>query len=234
MPIDEIDFEFAGRGGLDLTMHVDVNGQRVKDSVRLFVGKDMSGTRHKFGIKLEPGVVTMLMDNNVIHVWEKAKMAQFEGYTSAHFARDARDLAFIGTNLGPLPANAAPSAALVAPETAKKGAAVALDASGSIDSDGDALSYVWDFGDGTGEYGSQDQIEHAFRKSGDLTVTLTVVDARGASSSTTSAVSVAKSASDEGFLGCGCTLNPAGTSPRNSLLGALAVIALGLMRLRRA
>lgn len=162
----------------------------------------------------------------------QSKMAQFEVFTGDHFSRDVRDLAFIGTNIGPLPANIAPAADFVVPASAKKGASVALDASGSSDADGDALSFVWDFGDGTGEYGAAAQIDHAFRKSGDLTVTLTAVDARGGSTTTTSAISVS-SDKDEGLLGCGCTLATTGPSRGTSgLLTALSLLALGVIRRR--
>jgi hypothetical protein len=60
--------------------------------------------------------------------------------------------------------------------------AIAFDGSGSFDLDGDLpLSFYWDFGDG--ENSTDESPMHVFTDSGTYTVTLTVRDARGASSS---------------------------------------------------
>ena len=45
----EVDFEFAGRKGLDLSVHV---ANSTVASVRLHAGEDWSGQRHRFGIKM--------------------------------------------------------------------------------------------------------------------------------------------------------------------------------------
>lgn len=74
---DEIDFEFAGRGGLDVTMHVYVNGQDQRVSKRYFEGQDLSGQRHRFGIEVKPDVVNMWFDGKVLHTFEKAKQTSF-------------------------------------------------------------------------------------------------------------------------------------------------------------
>jgi chitodextrinase len=52
-----------------------------------------------------------------------------------------------------------------------------FDASGSSDADGQALSYVWDLGDGTTRPG--ERVLHAFTAPGDYTVRLAVSDGTG-------------------------------------------------------
>ena len=71
----------------------------------------------------------------------------------AEAIRLARALAADANALGcpqpPAPPNRPPVCRLTAPPQGQVGEAVALDASGSSDPDGDPLSYTWDFGDGT-------------------------------------------------------------------------------------
>ena len=55
--------------------------------------------------------------------------------------------------------------------------AVLFDASPSVDPDGDNLTYMWEFGDGTKHNGIQ--VFHAFRDPGSYTVRLTVKDSSG-------------------------------------------------------
>lgn len=59
--------------------------------------------------------------------------------------------------------------------------AVGFSASESSDPDGDALSYVWDFGDGT-PTATGASVTHTFTKGGVRAVSLTATDSRGASS----------------------------------------------------
>ena len=72
--------------------------------------------------------------------------------------------------------------------SARPGDAVAFDASASRDPQGQALSYGWDFGDGSTGAGAT--VSHAYNTPGDHLVTLTVRDASQYSGSATSAVHV--------------------------------------------
>jgi len=58
---------------------------------------------------------------------------------------------------------------------------------GSSDADGDALTYAWDFGDGT--LGSGETIAHTFSTAGEFLVRLIVTDARGLADTATVQVS---------------------------------------------
>ncbi len=60
---------------------------------------------------------------------------------------------------------------------------VSFDASASSDPDGDALSFSWDYGDGsqTG-FNSQSTTSHTYATGGEYTATVTVKDGRGGSS----------------------------------------------------
>ncbi len=76
---DEIDFELAGKRGLDVTMHVYVNGVHKQNSVRLMAGTDLSGQRKRFGIKVNQasGFVEMFVDGARVHRWDKAALGFF-------------------------------------------------------------------------------------------------------------------------------------------------------------
>lgn len=76
---DEVDFEFAGRKGLDVTMHVYVNGVHMHDGTRLFAGIDMSGQRKRFGIKIDEdaGYVEMYVDGVMMKRWDRKNMSYF-------------------------------------------------------------------------------------------------------------------------------------------------------------
>jgi LysM repeat protein len=91
--------------------------------------------------------------------------------------------------------NAAPTAEIsLDPNPAMMGkgeAFVTLDGSGSSDADGQVTEYGWDFGDGSDpEIGSAAETTHGYKAEGSYIVTLTVMDACGATDTTTSEVTV--------------------------------------------
>ena len=82
-------------------------------------------------------------------------------------------------------ANRAPTAqATATPHAGALPLAVNFDGSASIDLDGDALTYTWDFGDGSAP-GFGATTAHTYTAAGTFTATLTVSDGRGGSDSTT-------------------------------------------------
>ena len=70
----------------------------------------------------------------------------------------------------------------------ENGDPVVFDASGTVDPDGDELTYAWRFGDQSP--GGGEQISHIYAEGGDFEVTLTVSDAHGATDSLTKTVSI--------------------------------------------
>src|SRR5262245_10908730 len=84
-----------------------------------------------------------------------------------------------GDAAAPPPADASnsdPQASFASPASGSAGQALAFDASGSTDADGDALTFSWDFGDGT--HGGGAQLAHVYPGGGRYDVTLTVADGR--------------------------------------------------------
>ncbi len=82
-------------------------------------------------------------------------------------------------------ANVEPNAALSVEAT---GLMIAVDGSGSTDSDGEIVSHDWDFGDGG--TGTGVTTEHTYAEDGTYTVTLTVTDDDGATGTATEEVTV--------------------------------------------
>lgn len=85
--------------------------------------------------------------------------------------------------------NTAPVARIMAnPSSGAAPIVIGLDASSSSDADGSISSYAWDFGDGTS--GSGIATSHQYDLPGMYTVSLTVTDNDGASSSTTLVIDI--------------------------------------------
>ena len=96
----------------------------------------------------------------------------------------ARQTITVGTS-----SNEPPQAAFSAtPETGTAPLAVVFDAASSSDVDGIIQAYTWDFGDG--DISSGQVVNHTFTSSGTFTVTLLVVDDRGAADVTSTIINV--------------------------------------------
>ncbi len=83
----------------------------------------------------------------------------------------------------------APTASAGGPYAGVEGTSVAFSAAGSSDPDGDALSYAWDFGDGTAGTGAAPT--HAYADNGAYTVQVIVRDPYGAADTAAAPVTVA-------------------------------------------
>ena len=86
--------------------------------------------------------------------------------------------------------NRAPVANAGGPYTGAKKKPVTVDGTGSADPDGDALTYAWNFGDGSPTVGGATPT-HEYKSWGTYTVTLTVSDATGLSATQTTTASIA-------------------------------------------
>jgi DNA/RNA endonuclease G (NUC1) len=83
--------------------------------------------------------------------------------------------------------NCSPAGAFsVSAGSALENVALSFDASASSDVDGDALSYAWNFGDGSTASGVK--TSHAYSHAGTYTVTLTVTDGKGGTAQLTASV----------------------------------------------
>ena len=80
-------------------------------------------------------------------------------------------------------ANGVPTASMTAnPTSGNAPLIVNFDGSGSSDPDGDALTWLWTFGDGQSSSTSTPTTQHQYNSTGSFTASLTVRDARGATS----------------------------------------------------
>ena len=75
-----------------------------------------------------------------------------------------------------------------------------FDATGSADPEGGALSYDWDFGDGT-THGTGAQVSHDYAGAGDRPVTLKVTDSAGATATASRTASPTDTADSISFVG---------------------------------
>ena len=115
--------------------------------------------------------------------------AAFSGTRIAWFGQSATGT-YCGLGSPAEPPNLAPTAAFnVSPPAAKTSDTVTFDGSPSSDPEGALASHTWDFGDGSPP-ATGPTATHAYAKEGTYTVTLTVADALGATSTATYALRV--------------------------------------------
>ncbi|MEP6867986.1 MAG: family 16 glycosylhydrolase [Novosphingobium sp.] len=71
---EEVDFEFPGRNGLDVSLHTYPNGVHTRTSTKLFSGQNFSGKRVRFGIRINQATkhIDMLVNGVVAHSWDGA------------------------------------------------------------------------------------------------------------------------------------------------------------------
>jgi len=86
--------------------------------------------------------------------------------------------------------NTSPVAEINGPYSGNEDSPVSFSANGSSDDDGDALSYIWNFGDGT--TANDQNPSHTYLWGGDFTVTLTVSDGNGGSNSKTTTATISE------------------------------------------
>jgi len=92
-----------------------------------------------------------------------------------------------------VPPNRPPVARVTCPATGKTAESLAFDASGSSDPDGDALTYTWEFGDGTpAARFTFPRTTHPYANVGNYTVKVTVDDGRGGTASATCPVAISR------------------------------------------
>lgn len=111
--------------------------------------------------------------------------------------------------------NHAPAAVVNGPYTGTEGSPVSVSSAGSSDTDGDALSYYWDFGDGTAAVStSAVTASHTYADNGTYTVSLTVDDGNGDTDIKSTTATIANSAPTVGAVttSAGTALVRAGTS----------------------
>ncbi len=106
-------------------------------------------------------------------------------YPTALSAQQVAAHAAAGGITAPAP-NMAPTARIAATTS---GLTAALDARGSVDTDGTVASYAWDFGNG--QRGTGAAASHTYATAGSYVVTLTVTDDRGATTTAKTLVTVA-------------------------------------------
>ena len=88
----------------------------------------------------------------------------------------------------PAPVNHPPVANAGGPYSGTEDIAISFDGSGSSDTDGDALTYLWNFGDSS--TGTGINPTHTYAAAGDYTVKLTVTDDNGASHTATTTAAI--------------------------------------------
>ena len=112
-----------------------------------------------------------------------------QGFKTKELEQTIRAGQTVTTDIELAPNTQAPVALFSAtPETGDAPLEVTLDASSSSDTDGEIVSYRWDFGDGSSEEGSLQN--HLYTDPGDYTLILRITDEQGEQASVSKVISV--------------------------------------------
>jgi PKD repeat protein len=128
------------------------------------------------------------------------------------------------------PPNQPPTAAISGPASGLVGDTLNFNGGDSNDSDGNIVSYAWDFGDGATSSGVTPS--HAYNQAGDYTVRLTVTDNAGLTGEATHAIRIdpppnqpptaAISAPDNGLVGDALPFDGTGSSDSDGSIASYA------------
>ncbi len=144
------------------------------------------------------------------------------------FRHNTRGLARLETSLDGLAPIAPPDVSFTSPDSIAAREAARFDASASSPASGGALSFVWDFGDGTGDLDSGATPAHRFAEPGDYLVTVLAADGHGVSASASRVVHVASAP------GCACAVVPRSRTSSGTVAAALAIALAGALFFRRS
>jgi large repetitive protein len=153
------------------------------DGMKLYVDGSLAGTNPQASSQAYDGYWRIGGDNTwgSSSAYFSGKLDEAAVYSQVLSAATVQQHFALG---GGTVVNAPPTASF-APTVTNLG--LAVDASASADSDGTIVSYAWNFGDST--TGSGKTTTHTFAAAGNYTVTLTVTDNLGASTSSSTTVS---------------------------------------------
>ncbi|MEM9718985.1 MAG: PKD domain-containing protein, partial [Bacteroidota bacterium] len=131
----------------------------------------------------------------------------------------ATDSFLVEVVVNPAGSNLAPEATFIAtPTTGTAPLSVFFDATGSTDSDGQIVSYAWDFGDGT--TGMGDTVSHIFTMAGTYTVRLLVTDDSAATDSFLVSITVNPGVGNQAPEAIFTATPPTGNAPLNVFFDA--------------
>jgi PKD repeat protein len=130
-------------------------------------------------------------------------------------------------NIGSSTSNESPVADAGNSSTVEPNTQIYLDGSGSVDPDGNIVSWDWDFGDGNTDSG--EIVEHTFELPGTYLVTLIVTDNEGAYDDDVILITVpGEDTSDDSSDGCSCSVGKSKTPPMGFIF-----LLFGLIIIRR-